>query len=308
VLGIIGAGAFTSGTLLPAIKKTNARIKSISSSAGLSSHNAGVKFNIEENTTDYKSILNDPEINTVVISTPHNTHGNFVIDSLEAGKHVVVEKPLALKMEEITRIEDFYKTNESTPQLMVGFNRRFSPLSINLKKKLQALSGAKAIIYTVNSGFIPPEHWTQNVDIGGQRLLGEGCHFIDYVRFLVGSEIVTSNILFADIESRDVFTISLKFKDGSIGTINYFSNGNKSYPKEKVEVFCDSNILILDNFKNLKTIDAKGRTSTEKLSIQDKGHEKEISLFVQAIEKGEQFPIPLDELIETSKLSIELNS
>jgi predicted dehydrogenase/threonine dehydrogenase-like Zn-dependent dehydrogenase len=308
VIGIIGAGAFTSGTLLPAFKKTSARIKSISSSAGLSGHNAAVKFGIEENTTDYKSILSDSEVNTIVISTPHNTHGSFVLESLMAGKNVFVEKPLALKMEEISKIETFYKENSNAPQLMVGFNRRFSPLSVTLKNKLDCLSGPKAIIYTVNSGFIPPDHWTQNMDIGGQRLLGEGCHFIDYIQFLIGSEIVASNIFFADVESRDVFTISLKFKDGSIGTVNYFSNGNKAYAKEKIDVFCDSNIYTLDNFKSLTTIDSKGRKTSDKLSRQDKGHQAEISLFVQAIENGDKFPIELSELLETSKLAIELNA
>ena len=309
-IGIIGAGGFTSGTLLPALCKTSARIKSISSSNGLSSHNLAEKFKIEVNTTDYNSILQDDEIDTVIISTPHNSHGELVLKSLENGKNVFVEKPLALSLNEIDKIKQFYENSEveNLPNLMVGFNRRFSPLSTNLEEMLKKNSGTKAIVYTVNSGHIPMEHWIQDREVGGQRLIGEGCHFVDYLRFLVDSEVKTYSIIFADMASRDTFSINLKFKDGSIGVIHYFSNGNKSYPKEKIEVFCNGSIYTLDNFKALTSINPKGIKSVKKLSKQDKGHSEEINQFISAIKSGKESPISLNEIFEVSRICIELDS
>lgn len=308
VVGMIGAGGFTSGVLLPAFKKTNARLKSIASSTGLSGHNCAVKFKVENNTTDYNEILNDEEVNAVVISTPHNSHGRLVLDSLKAGKHVFVEKPLAISMDEIDQIEKFYQEEKAPPSLMVGFNRRFSPLSSKIKKKLQKSAGPKAVIYTVNSGFIPSDHWTQDPDVGGLRLIGEGCHFIDYIRFLVGSKIKSSNITFADVEKKDVFTVSLSFEDGSIGTVHYFSNGNKTFPKERIEVFCDGSIYTLDNFRKLEVINAKGQKSVDKITSQDKGHKDEVKKFVDFIAGNGKEPIPIEEIFEVSKVTLELNA
>jgi predicted dehydrogenase/threonine dehydrogenase-like Zn-dependent dehydrogenase len=308
VVGMIGAGGFTSGVLLPAFKKTNARLKSIASSAGLSGHNCAVKFNIENNTTDYNEILKDEEVNAVVISTPHNSHGRLVIDSLKAGKHVFVEKPLAISMEEVDQIEKFYQEEKSPPSLMVGFNRRFSPLSLKLKDKLSKSVGPKAIIYTVNSGFIPSDHWTQDPEVGGLRLVGEGCHFIDYIRYLVGSKIKSAQITFADVEKKDVFTVSLSFEDGSIGTVHYFSNGNKTFPKERVEVFCEGSIYTLDNYRKLEIINAKGQKSSHKIASQDKGHKDEIKNFVEYVSGSGKEPIPLEEIIEVSKVTLQLNT
>jgi len=309
-IGVIGAGGFTSGTLLPAIIKSSTRIKTISSSKGLSSHNLAEKFKIENNTSDYNTILSDEEIDTVIISTPHNSHGSLVLESLRSGKNVFVEKPLSLKLDEIEKIKEFYQNSDkaSLPNLMVGFNRRFSPLSCELKLQLKKNAGTKAIIYTVNSGHIPSEHWIQDREVGGQRLIGEGCHFIDYIRFLVGHEIDTYTIVFADVSSRDTFIINLKFKDGSIGTINYFSNGNKSYPKEKVEIFSNGSIYLIDNFKTLTTINAKGGKSVKRLSKQDKGHSEEINQFIKSINSGHETPIPLKEIFEVSQIAIELDS
>lgn len=306
-IGVIGAGGFSSGVLIPAFKKTNARLKSIASTTGLSSHNIAQKFEIECNTTDYKEILNDNEINTVVITTPHNSHGKLVLESLEAGKHVFVEKPLALSLEEIDQIEQLMLKSESPPVLMVGFNRRFSPLSIKLERELRRTAGPKAIIYTVNSGDIPSDHWTQDPKVGGQRLIGEGCHFIDYVKFIVGKKITSSNISFADVKNRDVFTITLSFEDGSIGTVHYLSNGNKSFPKERIEVFCDGSIYSIDNFRKLNILNASGNKSSHKLSSQDKGHRLEVEQFVKWVKGETSDLISLNDLFEISRLAIKLN-
>jgi predicted dehydrogenase len=307
VIGMIGAGGFSSGVLIPAFKKTGVRLKTIASASGLSGHNSAKKFDIEENTTDYQKILSDMEINTVVISTPHNTHGKFVLESLVAGKNVFVEKPMALSVDELNEIEEFYNKSTNPPVLMVGFNRRFSPLSEKIKKYLEKSAGPKAIVYTVNSGDIPSDHWTQDPEVGGQRLIGEGCHFIDYIKFIVGKKITNSNIVFADVKNRDVFTISLGFEDGSIGTVHYFSNGNKAFSKERVEIFCDGSIYTLDNFRKLDVINASGNKKTHKLSSQDKGHKSEVKKFVDWIEGKESELISLEDLFEISRLSIELN-
>lgn len=307
VVGFIGAGGFSSGVLIPAFKKSNARLRSIASVSGLSSHNSASKFGVEINTTDYKEMLMDEEINTVVISTPHSSHGSLVLESLKAGKNVFVEKPLALTFDELNQIEKFFRDNKTAPALMVGYNRRFSPLSDKLIQALESSEGPKAVVYTVNSGNIPSEHWTQDPEVGGQRLIGEGCHFIDYVKYIVNKKIARSYITFADVKNRDVFSVTLAFEDGSIGTIHYFSNGNKSFPKERVEVFCDGSIYCLDNFRRLEIINASGKKSTHKLSIQDKGHLSEIKLFVEWVEGKRNELIPLEDLLEVTRITLELN-
>lgn len=308
VIGIIGAGGFTCGTILPAINKSGNRIKYISSSSGLSSNNAAKKFGAEINTTDYKVILADDEVNTVLITTPHNSHGKLVLESLKAGKNVFVEKPLALNIEEISEIENYYKDNSNPKKLCVGFNRRFSPLTTKLKKSLENCPGPKAVIYTVNSGYIPEEHWVQDPKIGGLRLIGEGCHFLDYIRYIVGKEVVDSSIVFADTKTKDIFTVTLKFSDGSIGTVHYFSNGNKSFSKERVEVFASGNICVLDNFRKLEITDTKGKKKVDKLGSQDKGHSHEVARFLESIDSGGGNIIPLDEIFEISRLAINLDN
>ena len=307
VVGIIGAGGFSSGVLIPALKKSNARLKSIASSSGLSSHNSAKKFDIEVNTTDYKEILKDEDINTVVISTPHNSHGRIVLESLRAGKNTFVEKPMAMTMAELNEIEHYYINTSNPPVIMVGFNRRFSPLSDRLKKYLGNTAGPKAVVYTVNAGDIPSDHWTQDPEVGGQRLVGEGCHFIDYIKYIVGEKITNSSVSFANVKNRDVFTVTLAFQDGSIGTIHYFSNGNKSFPKERIEVFCDGNIYSLDNFRKLEALNASGKQKTHKLASQDKGHYSEIQAFINKIEGIESELIPVEDLLEVSKITLKLN-
>jgi len=300
-IAFIGAGAFTSGTLLPQFKKTKARLKYICSASGLSSAHLAKKFSIENNTTDINEVISDPEVQTVVITTPHNTHASMTKMALEAGKSVFVEKPLCLSHGELLEIEDVIKKTGNT-NLTIGFNRRFSPLIKEMNQML-IKELPMAIDITINAGHIDSKHWTQDLKVGGGRLLGEGCHFIDLARHLAGSAIKDSSIVFMNNETRDTFSINLKFENGSIATIKYFSNGNKSVSKEMIKVFAQGNIFELDNFKSLNVFYANGKKKTRKLSSQDKGHEFEVAHFVKSTENI----VPLDEIFEVMGTTLKLN-
>lgn len=305
VAGIIGAGNFAGGTILPELVNNKVRLKYIASKNGVTASHKGKKFGVEKITSDYREILNDNDVNTVFICTPHANHGAIVLEALQKGKNVFVEKPLALKIDEVLAIEEFQKQNQSGNVLLVGFNRRFSPL-VKKIKELTSDQEKMAILMTVNAGFIPRNHWTQDVAVGGGRLIGEGCHFVDLVRFIAGSEVLKSSISFADTASRDTFTISLVFKNGSLGVINYFSNGHKSFPKERLDVYCGEKNLVLDNFNSLKGYGFK-KFKSMSLSKQDKGHRDELKEFIWCLETNKAL-IPEAEIFEVSKLVIDLNS
>lgn len=325
VIGMIGAGNFASMVLLPALSKTPAVLKTIASAGGTSAALAARKFGFQQATTDYQTILDDPEINTVFIATRHNLHARIVCEALRAGKHVFVEKPLALNRAQLQEVKGAYQyarrppgasgsdggtenlqpaTFNFQPALMVGFNRRFSPLSVKMHELLKQRTKPVTMIYTVNAGAIPADHWTQDSKVGGGRIIGEGCHFIDLLRYLVGAPIV-------DVQARmmgnasgvqicqDKMSITLAFEDGSLGTVHYFANGTKRFPKERVEVFSEGRILTLDNFKVLKGYDWPG-FRRKRLWRQDKGHEAEVSAFVERIAEGGEALIPWHELEEVT--------
>lgn len=303
VLGMIGVGNFGSRILLPILGKTNARLKTVASASGTSASLAAQKFPFQQATSDYRTILSDSEINTVFIATRHNSHGRMVVEALRAGKHVFVEKPLALNRDDLHRVEEALRTAPGL-QLMVGFNRRFSPLSVRLRRLLQGRSQPCSLIYTVNAGFIPANHWTQDAAVGGGRIVGEACHFIDLLRFLVGSPIVGVEARMMGraqgVEIReDKMTILLDFEDGSTGVVHYFANGSKSFPKERLEAFSEERIAVLDNFKSLYGYGWKGFKGM-RLSSQDKGHKAEVTAFVERISEGGDFLIPWQELKEVT--------
>lgn len=330
VIGFIGAGNFTGQVLLPALRKTGVRLKTIASSGGVSATHLGKKFVFEECTTDTQTIFADPEINTVFITTRHNTHAGFAIEAIKAGKNVFVEKPLCLNFKELDEIQAVLseqdlsfkksdknsvlntsnlklKTAKALPLLMVGFNRRFAPHVIKIKKLLESVKEPKSMVMTVNAGFIPPDHWIQDPEVGGGRIIGEACHFIDLLRFLAGKEITSSEIVRLNKGGMDdTVTIQLSFGDGSIGTIHYFTNGNRRFPKERLEVFVGQRILHLDNFKTLRGYGWKGFKKM-KLWRQDKGHNNEIRSFIDAITKGKSSPISFEEIVEVTKTSIDLS-
>jgi len=309
VIGLIGAGGFTGQVLLPGLKETGARLKTIVSSKGVSGTQLGQKFGFENSSTDVDALFADEEINTVLITTRHDSHARYVRLALEAGKRVYVEKPLCLNPDELAEIETLVSqlsAQDSHPFLMVGFNRRFAPHVVRMKSLLDGVQEPKAMILTVNAGAIPADHWTQDPEVGGGRIVGEGCHFIDLLRFLAGSSIVavTSAVAGPPDESnlKDTVSISLTFADGSIGTIHYFANGNKKVTKERLEVFCGGRVLQMDNFRSLIGHGWSG-FSKMKLWAQDKGHNAEMKALVEAVEKGAESPIPLDQILEVTKAS-----
>ncbi|MBF0409654.1 MAG: bi-domain-containing oxidoreductase [Candidatus Riflebacteria bacterium] len=310
VIGFIGAGGFAASTLVPAFVETGAKLKTIASSTGVSGTHLGKKHGFFVSTTDYKYILSDEEINTVVITTQHDSHAKFVIEALKANKNVFVEKPLCLTREELTEISRLYKESaEKGRILMVGFNRRFSPLSIKAKELISELPGAANITMTVNAGKIPADHWTQSDETGGGRIIGEACHFIDLVRFFAGSpiaEVVSLSGNGASEESPpDSSVIAIKFQNGSIGSVQYFPNGSKDFPKERIEIFKNGKILQIDNFKSLIGYGFPN-FSSEKLWAQDKGHKNEAMQFIEAIRLGKPCPIPFSETVEVTGATMKV--
>ena len=312
VIGMIGAGNFTNQILLPALKKTGVRLKSIASSGGVNGTYLGKKYGFEQSITDVERIFKDPEINVVFITTRHNSHAQFVCRALEAGKNVFVEKPLAINLEELEKVIEIYNKSKkhNSPTLMVGFNRRFAPHIVKMKSLLDNTKEPKALIITVNAGQIPADHWTQDPKVGGGRIIGEGCHFIDLMRFLVGYPIagVKSTVIgdYSKVEPRgDKITFTMTFADGSFGTVHYLANGHKSFPKERIEVFCGGKVLALDNFRVLKGY-GWSEFKTMRLLRQDKGHTEEVQKFIEAIKEGKESPISAEELFEVTRVSFEI--
>lgn len=306
VLGVIGAGNFTKLTLMPALAKTDARLRSVASRGGVTGAHIGRKFGFEQTTTDYKSLLADPEINAVVITTRHDIHAEMTIEALEAGKHVFVEKPLALNNGELQRVQAaFDKAVDRL--LMVGFNRRFSPHIDRIRECITGRTEPLCMIMTVNAGFIPPDHWTQDPDVGGGRIIGEGCHWIDLMSCLAASPVVAVSAATVGAWNGpgtpdDKMTITLSFEDGSIGTLHYFANGDKRFPKERLDVFCGNGVLHLDNFRTLRGFGVKGLRKFKTPRV-DKGHAAELAAFVDRVETGGAPLIPFPQLVNVTTAS-----
>ena len=313
VVGVIGSGNYATQVLIPAFRDTGVVLKSVASQAGVSATYAATKHGFETSTTDSGALLVDPAINTIVVATRHDTHARYVCQALEAGKHVFVEKPLAIRREEIADIEaalsDVAARNDR-PLLMVGFNRRFAPQVQKMKALLATVAEPKAFVMTVNAGAISPAHWTQDPKIGGGRIIGEGCHFVDLLRFLAGAPITAVRALAMGRTARggalaDNVTFSLSFGDGSFGSVHYLANGHKSFPKERLEVFCAGRILQLDNFRSLKGFGWPGFGAMN-LWRQDKGNRACVAAFVDAIRQGNPSPIPVDELLEVTRATFDI--
>ncbi len=317
-LGFIGGGNYASRVLIPAFKKAGGELNTIVTVNGINSYIHGKKAGFLNASTDVESIFNEPDINTVVIATQHDSHAQYAIDSLNSGKNVWVEKPLALNKESLIAIENAYKNAHKNseniktgPQLMVGFNRRFSPQIQKMYKLLSNVDQPKSILMTVNAGFIPKEHWTQDSLKGGGRIIGECCHFIDLMRFLTGSKITSINgQAMASNFPREIMldrsSITLGFEDGSFGSIMYLANGANNFPKERIEVFTGGKILQLDNFRRLK---GYGWNNFKKMNLwsQNKGQNACALAFIEAIKTG--IPcIPIDEIFEVAHATIEANN
>ena len=302
ILGIIGAGNFTSAMILPSLKKAGANIKSIASSGGLSGTTLAKKYSISYSTTDYKTILADPEIDLVLVTTRHNEHAKMVTEVIEADKHVFVEKPLALNQEELNQILHAYQAKNKT--ITVGFNRRFAPLAIKMKELLGKDNSPMNIIATMNAGHIPSNVWVHNMEVGGGRIIGEACHFIDLCSYLTGSKVISicmNSMGKNPEENTDNATLLLKYANGSNAVINYFANGSKAYSKERLEVYHQERTLVMDNWRKLKGYGFRGFKSSN--SGQDKGHTNQFNLMVESLRKGGNEIITIDEIINTTKAS-----
>lgn len=305
-IGVIGAGGFAEKTLIPALRKGPGFLKTISSANGLSAARIARKFGIAQATGDTDLIMNDPEIGLVVIATPHDSHADLVCQALRAQKHVFVEKPLAITREQLEAVEDVIASGETAnATVLVGFNRRFSPQVAKMKSLLDSVDAPMQIVMTINAGSIAADHWIHNPSIGGGRIIGEACHFIDLARYLSGDPVTDVKSSFVDTPTRDTVSFLLGFSNGSSAAVHYLCNGNKGFPKERIEVFCGGRVLTLDNFRRLR---GYGWPGFKKLDLwrQDKGHTGEIDQFLETIHAGSPSPIPISELIEVTRISFEL--
>lgn len=307
-VSFIGAGNYSTAVLIPAFKSAGASLRRVVSSSGVSALHAGRKFGFAEATTDAASTLTDSATKSVVITTRHDSHARYVLEALRAGKHVFVEKPLCLTLSELSDIQAAYDERVgagAAPILTVGFNRRFASHVVRMRTLLSAVPVPKSIVVTVNAGQIPSDHWTHDIEVGGGRIIGEACHFIDLLRHLAGHPIVSHHIHRMQSRTGDTATIQLGFGDGSIGTVHYFANGSKRFPKERVEVFASGQILQLDNFRKLKGYGWPGFVAMNRWR-QDKGQRALAAAFVEAVERGGTAPIPVAEIMEVSRVAIEL--
>ncbi len=306
-IGVIGAGNHANRTLIKSFSDSGARLDTIVSLAGLKAAHSGRKFGFEKASSDADATVSSPEINTVVICTRHDTHARFVLASLNARKNVFVEKPLCLRLSELEAISEI-AAKPGGPLLLVGFNRRFAPMIIDIKRQLDTLAEPKSFIMNVNAGRVPTDHWLHDSKKGGGRILGEACHFVDLLRHLADAPVSEFDVKVSelphDIQRRETAIISLAFADGSIGVVNYFTNGHKAVSKERLEVHCAGRSILLENFRRLRT-HGFGRLINKYSWIQDKGHNACAQAFCDAIRNGGPAPIPLGEIIEVSRLSIE---
>jgi len=305
IMAVIGAGNFTQAMIMPCLDNANAKVKYIVSSGGLSSTTLAKKYKVPNSSTDFESTLKDEDVSGVVITTQHGMHAWMTIEALKAGKDVFVEKPLALKTEELDSIVE--AVNESGKTVTVGFNRRFSPHAEKIHSFLGDQPGAMNVIATMNAGFIPPDVWVHDMETGGGRIIGEACHYIDLITSFTKSEIVEVCMQSMGQDpaiNTDNASILLKYKNGSTGVINYFANGNKAYSKERIEVYYQGKNLIIDNFRRLDGYGyGKGLTSKILKTKQDKGHQKQFELLKNNWEAGGEPLIPFSEIVNTTKAS-----
>jgi len=301
-LGVLGAGLFANATLLPALKKVEGlELVGIASAGGLHAQHSAKKFGFAYACSADEQILSDPDINTVAILTRHDSHADLGVKALQAGKHVFVEKPLAINNEQLSAVSDQLSVG-SAQLLTVGFNRRFAPLAQSLDSFLSSRSEPLYAHYRVNAGYLPPTHWTQEPEQGGGRIIGEACHFVDFITFLVGSAplSVSAHALPDDDKyHEDNVSMTFTFADGSIGVVDYLANGDRSMPKERVEVFCAGRVAVMDDFRSLEMVQ-DGKRKVVK-GAQDKGWTNEWKAFAKTLREGGQPPIPYEQLIGVTK-------
>jgi predicted dehydrogenase/threonine dehydrogenase-like Zn-dependent dehydrogenase len=302
-VGFIGAGSFALSTLLPAIKRT-AGVDLVTASAANGSHarHAAAKFGFRSCTTDEQEVIGHPGVNTVVIATRHHLHAPQVMAALNARKHVFCEKPLCLTEAELIEISRAYGHRQNRRLLMVSFNRRFAPLVIRMKNFLRDVQEPLALHYRVNAGFLPSDHWLNNPEQGGGRIIAEVCHFVDLLSFLAGSapvEVEARALANSGRYSNDNVQCFLRFSNGSHAAISYLANGDRSFSKERIEVFGGGTVAVLEDFRRLELVRGGKRQGFRSLLRQDKGHRAEWRAFVHAVQYGAGSPIPFGEIVTT---------
>jgi predicted dehydrogenase/threonine dehydrogenase-like Zn-dependent dehydrogenase len=313
VVGFVGAGNYASRVLIPNFKRAGAQLHTVATAGGTNGVIHGKRAGFAQASSDTDAMLQSAAINTVVIVTRHDTHARLVAQAITAGKNVFVEKPLAIHQSELTEVQEIYTAQQQAgkpgPQLMVGFNRRFAPQVQKMKALLKSVNEPKAFVMTMNAGAIPAVHWTQDAAVGGGRIIGEACHFIDLMRFLAGCPIVSMQARrMGDAPgvaiAEDKASITLGFADGSFGTIFYLANGAASFPKERVEVFAAGRVLQLDNFRKLK---GYGWPNFTKMNLwkQDKGQRDCVAAFLKGVESGTP-AIPVQEVFEVARVTLEV--
>lgn len=301
IIGFIGAGSFAQKFLLPNVNK-NCDLFGVATASGNNSKNIVDKFNFKYAFSDYNELIKKSEVNTIFIATRHNLHAECVLKSLQNGKNVFIEKPLCLKESELEEIKNEYEKNNVS--VMVGFNRRFSP-HIKKVKQIFDNSRPKAINYRINVGNIPSDHWTHDPEIGGGRIIGEVCHFLDLSMYLADSmpKSISANVMDSNFHMNDTLVINVKFKNGSIANISYFANGSKALAKEYLEIFSDGVTAVIDDFKKLTIYDNRKKVSHK---INDKGHKEGVKQFLDSIAKGNIAPISFEDIYMTTKMTFDV--
>lgn len=310
-LAVLGAGGFARGTLMPLIAEMPEQfsLAGVVTRQGHNAMNVARQFGAGFGSTDYREVLTNSEIDAVMITTPHNLHGQMVLEALQAGKHVFVEKPLCLTQAELDAIRAFFDTDEDVPVLMVGFNRRFSPYADALVNVVANRAAPMIINYRVNAGFIPQDHWVQGED-GGGRNLGEACHFYDFFTHLIGAEVKTIDVTSIAPQTghygrNDNFVATLAFADGSVATLTYTALGGSGHSKERIDLYVDGKVLSVDDYRRLEAIGAPGLKGFETKRM-EKGHREELLAFARAIQQGGEWPIPLWQQLQATQVALDV--
>ena len=306
-LGVLGAGNYASAMFLPTVKKVGGvQTVVVASASGLSARHAAERFGYQQAAASEREVFENPAVNVISILTRHQLHARQTLTALHSGKAVYCEKPLAIRTEELDEIETALAA-EQLPLLMVGFNRRFAPFGQKMHAFFEDRGEPFTAHYRVNAGFIPLNHWVHDPNQGGGRIIGEACHFIDFITFLAGElpTVVSAHALPDRGQyHQDNVVLTLTFADGSLGTLEYLANGDKSVPKERVEVFCGGRVAVLDDFRRLELVQNGHRKVTQARLGQDKGHRGAWAAFLAALKNGGQPPIPYTHLIGVTRAAI----
>jgi len=304
-VGVIGAGLFAKALLLPALVKTSGiHLRGIATANGVTANHACRKFGFEYCSTDYRALLDDKNIDAVMILTRHSLHAKMVQEALEAGKHVFVEKPLCVDEMELAQVVEASRRIGNSPVLMVGYNRRFAPLAIRLKSCFQQRRGPLVMSFRVNVGSLPTEHWVNQPAEGGGRIIGELCHFIDLAQYFADSlpsQVFAQSALLASASppARDNVSLHLKFDDGSMAAIVYTAAGDRAFSRERVEIFCEGSVGVLEDFRRMAFI-AHGKTKTKRQWNQDLGYRGELDAFFGSLRNGQGNPAPFEHAVASS--------